>query len=176
MNNINIDGKVSIQNGDNNIQLNIPNHIVNNMYHGIISMFLMVSYGTFFCYLPASLWYIHLGTGNTLTTNSTTTSLETEIVTEPNIKQIFIDDSVNGQYTITYRCIWGSGVITDHIEEIGLFMRMDTTRTGSYSVSGNFTPPVVLASRLASADGNFTQLIPNSNYPITIDWILTLSM
>lgn len=180
MNNIKLNGNVTIKNGDNNIQIDVPNHIVNNLYRGLMSMYMLngVTSGTGnYYYLPLNLWYIHLGTGNTILTDSLTISLENEILIEPDVKNIVTEiDDLNAQYKLIYTCIWNTGVITDTINEIGLYMRLDTTRTTKFTVSGVVTPPVNLASRVAVVDGNFSSFTPNVDYPIIINWEYNISM
>lgn len=182
MNSIEINGNVTIKNGKDIIQHNIPNHAVNNLYHGIISMLRFEQFVGFRgggnLYLPANSWYIRLGTDDTTTTVTTTTNLTSMISTVANTSQIFYEyNDSTGIGDITYRSIWNAGVITDTINETGLYMKLYCNNSGVYSTqNATINPPVILATRLAVADGNFSPLIPDVDYPIVIDWNLNLSI
>lgn len=162
------------------------NHFVGSTILGTLSN-MMIEYvqwyggvGGVTYYLPSNGWTMLIGSDTETPTTASTTALTSPIIntgTEPSQKQIFTTDgSGDGVWTATYRAMWNQGTVSGTVGEVGLYLRMPTYTTSGWNVyNTNYTPSLVLASRLSVADSDISPHVIDETNPLTLDWKVTLS-
>jgi len=186
MSNIDINGHVSITNG--NVSNTYKNHIVGNGLKSIMSCVISgylqntsSSYNVTMSWrLPSYDWTMYVGGDQITTTTIETNELTSVIDILPSSKQIFTKDgSTDGVWEVMYRSVWNRGMINGTIGEVGLYTKCLTNTTLRWAVSSYYqssavvaNPSRALTSRLSVADGDFVAHEIDPDYPLIIDWTI----
>jgi hypothetical protein len=76
---------------------------------------------------------------------------------------------------VTYLATWNAGAISGTVGEIALYLRALDNATFQWQASGNLQPSVVMASRLSSADLDFSSFVIDTTKPLTVEWKVQFS-
>lgn len=169
MSNVNIQGLVTIKNGDEVVIDKIPNHFVN---HGLLGIMSMVCCKTGSGSLPSNGWKMYLGRDTTTPTRPDMTQLVDPIFdglgVPPTWQTMFIYDGTStGQWRITYRGIWREGTIEGTIGEAALYLTMWNPTGFQWTTASS---SLSMASRLSVADTDFKPHTIDPTNTLTIDW------
>ena len=179
---IKIEGFVEIRNGDTVIKA--KNRFVQTLLQHVLNFLSCTS-------APAPLntqrgpmqaVNMYVGTDTTTPTVYNTTVLTSQIGIAPGTPPTTIGGTTqnpsNGVFRIIITATWNAGSLPGNptIGEMALYMTVfpsGTLRSFAWVDSG--TPPAILASRLAVADGTFSAFTINSANPLSIVWTIQLS-
>lgn len=170
MSDVNIQGLVTIKNGDNVIADSIPNHFVDHGMLGIMSMICCKTYTSIS--LPAYGWQMYLGRDIETPTTHDMTGLIDPIYDGLGVpstwKGLFIyDGTSNGQWRVVYRAIWQEGTVDGTIGEAALFLTMPNVTGFKWTAQST---SLAMASRLSVADTDFGSHTIDNTKTLTIDW------
>jgi len=183
MHEVRIVGLVTIKQGRKVVVRNVRNHFVDAGLKGILSTMIFKEvyapsyYDRYHWYLWANSWKIDLGSDTSTPTTPTMSNLVSPLGVAPSSKTISTKDgSGDGIWEATYIATWDAGTVSGTVGELGLFMRAPDKTTFQWRVEGgDYTPPVVMVSRLSSADGDFTEFTIDETKPLTVDWKVRFS-
>lgn len=187
MSRIAIKGYVTIRQGDKVLAKCVRNHFVDAGLKGIISTLIFANmYRT--SSSPYTLWYnwytdwnIYIGSDVVTPTNTGHTALTNPIGaapgTAPNSKSASLKDgAADGIWNATYVATWNAGAVSGTLGEMALYMKAPDKTTFGWNLSAvTYSPPVVMISRLSSADLNFSSFIIDEGVPLTVEWTVQLA-
>ena len=176
---VKIEGRVIIRQGDKILVNNARNHFVDSGLKSIISVIIFnrIIGGNSYYYLPSNNWNIYLGSDTTTHTVTTMTELMAPIGTSPgtppNSKSItsIHDGTPDGDWYAIWQATWNPGTVSGTVGEAALYMKNSDKNTFQWGVTGSsYNPSVTMTSRVSSADGDFSSFIINTALPLTVDW------
>lgn len=176
---VKIEGRVTIRQGDKILVNNTRNHFVDAGLKSIISIIIsgnMYSNTGGKYNLPSNSWNIYLGSNTTTPTVTTMTELMAPIGaapgTPPNSKSItsIHDGTPNGDWYAIWQATWNPGTVSGTVGEAALYMKNSDKNTFQWGTGYSYDPPVTMTSRVSSADGDFSSFIINTALPLTVDW------
>jgi len=179
---IEIAGLVSISQGEDVICKDVRNHFVDQALKGIISTIIAgsepTSAGLWKLWSETGQWKMYIGSDTATATTRATTALTTPIGvapgTPPNTQSIpdIHDGGADGDWYAKWRGVWNAGTVNGTLGEAALYMRCPDKSVWGWEAGGEYTPAVVLASRLSSADLDFDSFVIDNGNALTIEWKL----
>jgi len=183
---IKVQGIVTIRQGDKILCKKAVNHFVDAGLKSLLSCIIWSAItdnyqsGTspVYWYLPAySGWSIYCGNDTTTPTTTGTTTLTDPIGTPPGTAPNVLGCSVHsgasdGDWFVILTGTWNVGSLpAETLGEVALYMRASTETTFAWTKTDvNYTPSVVMISRLSNADGDFASFTIDDTKPLTVDW------
>lgn len=170
---INMEGRVTIRNGDRLICKNAKNHFVDAGLKGIIST-IISSQATGAIPIWSNTWHIYLGQDTTTPTTTTMTELMSPIGaapgTAPNNKTItsIHDGTPDGDWYAIWQARWNPGSISGTVGEAALYMCASTRTNFGWAASSGYGE--VMVSRLSAADTDFSSFIIDTGKVLAVDW------
>jgi hypothetical protein len=185
MKKIAVKGYVTIKQGDKVLAKYIGNHFVDAGLKGLISTILHAWVRVVGATVMAwRVWYdgwnIYIGSDVVTPTNLLHTGLQNPIGdapgTAPNTRSASMKEgTADGIWSVTYVATWYAGTVSGTLGETALYMKAPDKATFGWTLSSNYDPPVVMISRLSSADLNFSSFVIDEGLPLTVEWTVQLA-
>jgi len=133
-------------------------------------------------YLPGSPdgWSMYLGTDTTTSTTHGMTSLQSPIGTAPGTPPntrsgTDVSNPATGVWRFSLIAVWYAGTVSGTVGELALYMKVPAIIDFGWSITSDYDPPLVMVSRLASADGDFGAFTIDPSKSLTVQWTLEVS-
>jgi hypothetical protein len=179
-----VEGLVTVRQGKKVIA-RARNHWVDQGLRGLISQIIWslwnnASSSLTYAYPWYNSWKMYLGSDTATPTTTTMTALTAPIGTapgtSPNSQSASVKDgSTDGIWSVTYLATWNAGTVSGTVGEIALYLRALDNAAFQWQASGNLQPSVVMASRLSSADLDFSSFVIDTTKPLTVEWKVQFS-
>lgn len=178
---IQLEGMVTIRQGDR-VLARAANHFVDQGLKSIISLIIFGSLTTNQAIRCAAHgWKTYLGSDTSTPTNTGHTALVSPIGTAPGTPPNSTtgsvkDGSSDGVWHGKYIATWNAGTVSGTVGEAGLYLCLPILNQTAFKWQASLTSETLyMASRLSSADGDFSSFVIDDTVPLTVEWTVQMS-